>query len=154
MSYFFLDSSALIKRYVVEAGTDWIRSIMARSAGHTHIIAHITMAEVVSGVMRRKREGAISARTARATRLLIDRHASREYIVVGLTGQIIQDAEDLLERYPLRAYDSIQLASALETSARLVAAGLPRVTFISSDIRLLTAASAEGLLTDDANNHS
>jgi predicted nucleic acid-binding protein len=151
VSHYFLDSSALIKRYVAEVGTNWIRSITTRTTGNIIIIDHITPAEVVSGVMRRKRDGTITMRTARATRLLIDRHASREYRVVGLTGQIVQVAEDLLERYTLRAYDSIQLASALESNARLVAAGLSAIIFVSADIRLLTVASAEGLTTDDPN---
>jgi predicted nucleic acid-binding protein len=153
MSHYFLDSSALIKRYVVEVGTKWVRSLTTRSAENIIIIAHITQAEVVSGAMRRKREGTITERTARATRLLVDRHASQEYRVVGLTRQIVQRAEDLLELYSLRAYDSIQLASALESNARLVAAGLSPITFLSADNRLLGVASTQGLATDDPNAH-
>ena len=64
MTHYFLDSSALAKRYVVEAGTHWVRSIMPGGAGHVILIAHITPVEIVSGTMRRKREGSISARTA------------------------------------------------------------------------------------------
>lgn len=153
MTQYFLDSSALIKRYIVEIGTNWVRSITTRNIGHIIVIAQITQAEVVSGTMRRKRDGSITTRTARATRLLMDRHASREYRVVGLTGQIVQRAEDLLELHPLRAYDAIQLASALESNMRLVAAGLGALTFVSADTRLLASAATEGLLTDDPNAH-
>jgi predicted nucleic acid-binding protein len=153
VSHYFMDSSALIKRYIIEAGTKWLRSLTTRSAGNTMIIAHITQAEIVSGVMRRKREGTITERTAHATRLLVDHHASQEYRVVALTGQIVQRAEDLLELYTLRAYDSIQLASALESNVRLVAAGLSPITFVSADIRLLEAASTEGLAIDEPNAH-
>jgi hypothetical protein len=153
MTHYFLDSSALVKRYVVEVGTSWIRSITLSSAGNSIIIAQIAQVEVVSGAMRRKRDGTITAQTARATRLLVDRHVSREFRVIGLTGQIVQRAEDLLEVHPLRAYDSIQLASALESNTRLVAAGLSPLTFISADSRLLSAAAAEGLTTDDPNAH-
>src|SRR4029079_17872549 len=124
MTHFFLDSSALIKRYIVEAGTNWLNSIVAQSAGNTLVIAHITKAEIVSGLMRRKREGSISAQLAHTTRQVIDLHASREYTLVALTEPIVLWAEDLLEHYPLRAYDSIQMASALESNARLLAAGL------------------------------
>ena len=153
MTHYFMDTSALIKRYVAEVGTAWIHSITIPSARNTIFVAHITQAEIVSGAMRRKRDGAIPERTTRAVRLLIDRHMSREYRVIGLTGQIVQRAEDLLELYPLRAYDSIQLASALIANSRLVAAGLTRLIFISADTRLLTAAIAEGLSVDDANSH-
>ncbi|MGH2350915.1 MAG: type II toxin-antitoxin system VapC family toxin [Chloroflexota bacterium] len=153
MTQYFVDSSALVKRYVVERGTAWIRSITMRSAGNTIIIAQITQVEVPSGASRRKRDGSISARTAHAVRLLIDRHASREYMVVGLTGQIVQRAEDLLEAHSLRAYDSVQLASALESNARLVAAGLSPLIFVSADTRLLAVAAAERLATEDPNAH-
>jgi predicted nucleic acid-binding protein len=153
MSHYFMDSSALIKRYMIEAGTKWVRSLTTSSAGNTMIIAHITLAEIVSGVMRRKREGTIQERTAHATRLLVDRHASQEYRVIALTGQIVQRAEDLLELYSLRAYDSIQLASALESNTRLLAAGLSPITFVSADTRLLVVDSTEGLATDDPNAH-
>jgi predicted nucleic acid-binding protein len=148
---YFLDSSALIKRYVAEAGTKWVRSLTARSARNSILIAQITQAEIVSGIMRRRREGVITAETARAVRFLVDSHASLDYRVVKLTGQIIQRAEDLLELYMLRAADSIQLASALESNQRVMAAGLSPVIFISADTRLLEAASSEGLATGDPN---
>jgi len=153
MTHYFLDSSALIKRYVVEIGTNWVRSIALPTSGNTVIVSHIIQVEVVSGTMRRKREGTINSRTARAIRLLTDRHCNRQYVVLGFNDQIAQHAEDLLEKHPLRAYDSIQLASALESNYRLIGAGLPPLIFISSDNRLLAIAIAEGLTTDDPNAH-
>jgi predicted nucleic acid-binding protein len=151
MSHYFVDSSALIKRYIAEVGTHWMRSIVNPIVGNIIIIAHITQVEVVSGIMRRKRDGNITPRTARATRLLLDRHTSRQYKVISLSAPIVQRAEDLLEAHLLRAYDSIQLASALEINSRFVAAGLPPITFISADNRLVVAANTEGLTTDDPN---
>jgi hypothetical protein len=74
--------------------------------------------------------------------------------VLDLTNQIIQKAEDLLESYPLRAYDSIQLASALVSNARLTAMGLAPLGFITSDIRLNSFAIAEGLAVDDPSDHA
>jgi uncharacterized protein len=153
MTHYFLDSSALSKRYVAEVGTNWIRAITTPGAGNSIIIAQITPIEVVSAAMRRLREGTITVRTARAVRLLLDRHARREYRVVGLTAPIVQRAEDLLEHHPLRAYDSIQLASALESNHRLLAAGLSPLTFVAADTRLLTAAAVEGLATDNPQMH-
>lgn len=35
MTAYFLDSSALVKRYVAEMGTVWVRAITAPSAAHT-----------------------------------------------------------------------------------------------------------------------
>jgi predicted nucleic acid-binding protein len=153
MTQYFLDSSALIKRYVVEPGTTWVRSLTNRSSGHTIIIAQITQIEIVSGAARRVREGSLTTRTAQAVRLLIDRHVRRVYVVIGLTPQVVRRAEDLLAVHPLRTYDAVQLASALESNSRLVAAGLSPVRFVSADARLLVAATAEELMTEDPNAH-
>jgi predicted nucleic acid-binding protein len=143
----------LAKRYIVEPGTTWVRSMIQRSSGNTVIIAQITQIEIVSGASRRVREGTLTTRTARAVRLLIDRHARREYVVIGLTPQVVRRAEDLLAVHPLRTYDAVQLASALESNTRLVTAGLSPVIFVSADARLLVAAVAEGLMTEDPYTH-
>jgi predicted nucleic acid-binding protein len=153
MSAYFFDSSALVKRYVAEIGTTWVRSLVTPTAGNITLVAHITSVEIVSGAMRRKRDGSISPRIAHAVRLLVDRHTRREYTIVALTEPVSQRAENLLEVYPLRAYDAVQLASALESNIRVVAAGLPPLIFVSADQRLLSAANAEGLATDDPNAH-
>ncbi len=150
MTYHFLDSSALIKRYVIENGTMWIRSLVAQ---HDILMAQITQVEVVSGTMRRYRENAISLQTANGIRLLIDRHANRDYQIIKINKDVIQAAEHLLVKYPLRAYDSIQLASALIANHRLVQANTSMLIFVSADTRLITAASGEGLATDNPNLH-
>ena len=149
----FLDSSALIKRYITEQGTEWVRAITPPSAGNTIIIAQVTQVEISSGVFRHRREGLIPPRTVQAIRLLLHRHVKREYMVVELTTPIIERAEDLLDKYPLRAYDAIQLASALIANTRLMEAVLAPLVFVSADIRLLAAATAEELAIDDPNAH-
>lgn len=154
MTYYFLDSSALVKRYVPESGTNWVRQITHPTGGHIILIAYVTPVEIISALMRRKREGIIDDRTAHALRLLLDHHVSHEYRVLDLTNQIIQKAEDLLESYPLRAYDSIQLASAWVSNARFAAVGLAPLSFITSDMRLNSFAIAEGLAVDDPSDHA
>jgi hypothetical protein len=147
MTVYFFDSSALVKRYVTETGTPWVRAVTLPSAGHRIFIAYITPVETVSALARRKRDGNIAARTSRAARLVVDRHTLREYDVVQLSRLVIQRAEDLAEAYPLRAGDALQLASALEVQVKLAAANLPPLVFVSADVRLLTVAVSEGLPT-------
>jgi len=53
----------------------------------------------------------------------------------------------------LRAYDAVQLASALRANRALQAARLPSLLFLSADDRLITAATHEGLATDNPNSH-
>ena len=153
MTHYFLDSSALIKRYIRETGTEWVRSLSVPGAGNAILIAQISQVEVISGTFRRHREGFIAARTAQAVRLLLDRHASREYHVVRLTEEIVRRAEDALTAYPLRAYDAVRLASALVSNAHLIANGLAPLIFVSADTRLLAVAGSAGLPADDPNTH-
>jgi predicted nucleic acid-binding protein len=43
---YFFDSSALVKRYVLETGTAWVRSITRKNASTVVYFAHITAVEV------------------------------------------------------------------------------------------------------------
>ena len=61
MKNYFLDSSALIKRYVPEIGTAWIQGIADPQNGHSLLISPITRVEVFSAFARRQREGNLSA---------------------------------------------------------------------------------------------
>jgi len=150
MTTYFFDSSALTKRYL-ETGTNWIRQVSLRSSGNLIIVAQITRTETLSAVYRQRREGAISPRTAQAIRLLIARHRTREYRIVVLSNAILRLADDMLDKHPLRAYDSIQLTSAIEANRQLISTGQPRLVFVCADARLLTAAAAEGLATVNPN---
>jgi len=53
----------------------------------------------------------------------------------------------------LRAYDSVQLAAALEVQRSHQNVGLGLVTLVSADRDLNTAATAEGLAVEDPNAH-
>ena len=44
---YFVDSSALVKRYVQEVGTPWVRGLTRRSPSTAIYIARITAVEVV-----------------------------------------------------------------------------------------------------------
>jgi uncharacterized protein len=65
----------------------------------------------------------------------------------------VRETVDLIQRYPLRAYDAVQLATAMVVNQSLAAHGLPPLYFVSADDRLITAAQAEGLTTDNPNSH-
>ena len=152
MSQYFFDSSALVKRYVDESGTAWVVALTAPEAENVLIVAQIAQVEIVSSVMRRAREGSLSERMARQTRLLVELDMARQYRIVALTGDIVERAEDLLERHVLRASDAIQLASALEARERIIVDAPGGLSFVSSDVRLLAAAASEGLTTIDPNS--
>jgi hypothetical protein len=60
-------------------------------------------------------------------------------------------AVELIGRCRLRAYDAIQVATAVVINQ--TQSGLPPLSFVSADDELLLAARAEGLATENPNLH-
>ncbi len=134
----YLDTSALIKRFVAEKGSPLVRSIVA--APESVATAKIAYAEVYAGLGRRKREGSLS----KVQYLLACRQFERDwraYVRVDLLDEVLFLARDLVQRHPLRGFDAIHLASALRIQSSLG----EEITFAAADNRLLRASEAEGL---------
>lgn len=56
MADYFFDSSALVKAYIAEAGTDWVRTILDHPQ-HRMSISALAEVEVTSALTRRFNEG-------------------------------------------------------------------------------------------------
>ena len=153
MADYYADSSALVKRHIPEIGSAWFQALADRVAGNTITTARMSMAEVYSALNRRIREATLD--TVDYARLVTDFNALcvTQYTLVELTAPIVERARLLLEHYPLRVYDAVHLAAALIANDALVAAGLPALTLLSADNRLLNAAQTERLATDNPNAH-
>jgi hypothetical protein len=154
MTTYYLDTSALSKRYVQETGTAWIRTLAAPSANHVLLTARLTMVEMYSALARRRREGTVPAAMCDVAAHAFTSHSASEYEFVELDADVVDLAKDLLWRHPLRAYDAVQLASALIADRALRAAGLPPLVFVSADTRLNAAAKDEELAVDNPNLRS
>jgi uncharacterized protein len=133
-----MDSSALVKRFVAEKGSDRVTVLV--SSGEPVATAKIAYAEIYAGLTRRRREGDVSEGDyAHACRQF--EGDWRSYVRVDLRDEILVLARDLIRRHPLRGYDSVHLASAIA-----LARGLEEeVTFLAADARLLRAARVEKL---------
>lgn len=121
MTSYFFDTSALIKRYLPEMGSAWVRMTTNPAPNHVIFIAHITGIELVSGMARRVREGTLTLIAAKQARQTANQEAHQHFVTIGFTATVDQQVQDILERHPLRAYDALQLASAAH--CRLVALG-------------------------------
>jgi predicted nucleic acid-binding protein len=149
---YFLDSSALVKRYIDEIGSNWIRSLTSAPAGNTVHVVALAAVEVTSAVVRRGRGGAIAANDVRLALSRLDSDLVTLYRVFEGGQPLVKGARQMAEIHGLRAYDAVQLAAALEVQARASTIGL-RIAFISSDAELNSAAARSGLLVDDPQNH-
>jgi hypothetical protein len=137
---YFMDTSALGKRYVQEKGSLWIAKLLASPYAEI-IISELTMVEIASVFARRHREGNITLAEFLRYRQTFWQHSQHEYRVMYLDSQIIRLARSLIFKYPLRSLDAIQLASAIV--ARRVVKVNP--VFLTADDRLLPIATSEGV---------
>lgn len=153
MAVYFFDSSALVKRYAREAGSDWVVATTDPAAGHGIYVAGIAGVEVTSAIARRSRGGGLDPADGASILAIFRDDLAGQYQIVSITESIIDAATRLAEAHALRAYDAVQLASAVALQAIRDELGLPPSTLVSSDLELNAAAVAEGLLVDDPNGH-
>lgn len=152
MAAYYFDSSALVKRYVAEVGTAWVTSILDPAVGNLLQVARLTGVELVSAIARRARSGSLSATHATAALTRFRADFKTRFQVVAITAPLVKEAMRLAEFHFLRGYDAVQLAAAVQVHRRCLTLG-QTLTLVSADADLNAAASAEGLLVEDPNNH-
>ena len=153
MAVTYCDASALVKRYVVEVGSPWVRRMVARPVHQVLYTAALTEVEVRSALQRLVREGRLD--TAQAQRLTqrVAQHFTRRYQLIRITRTVVAQAGRLVESHPLRAYDAVQLACALTVRRSMHRRGMLAPLFVTADTTLLAAARAEGFLVDNPLQH-
>ena len=149
MATYFLDTSALVKRYVAETGSTWVCELTDPSNGNEIVVAKLCGPEAISAFVRK------SPPVPNLSDLLADFRFDfkKQYQRAALTNAVIATAMRLAETYRLRGYDAVQLATAVELHKSRVAARLPPAVFVSADNGLNAAARKESLAVDDPNAH-
>jgi uncharacterized protein len=153
MSAYYFDSSALVKYYAQEVGTKWVRGLIDAQPSSEIFTALLTGVEIVAAIKRRERMNLITASDAGATLAVFRNQFRSRFKAFRTSDAVVDRAMNLAESHKLRGYDAIQLASALLIEERMTAQGVGPLTLISADDELNHAAEAEGLLTDDPNQH-
>lgn len=155
MTDYFLDASALVKRYADEVGSDWVREISGPESGHTILLAEVTLPEVSAALAAKQRA------TGGLTRRQMERIFSRFledcdefFLLLPVDRTVIDLASELPQTHRLRGYDAVQLASALVANQTLTARNLEPLVFVASDEDLLTAAKAENLTIENPLYHN
>ena len=154
MSEFFLDASAIVKRYADETGSAWIRQITNPDAQNTILLPEITLAEVSAALAAKQRapDGiTVDERDRVLSRFFQD--CDEHFTLISMERTLIDRAVELTQRHRLRAYDALQLATALEVNALMQARGLPTLTFVAADNDLINAATAEHLAVENPLHH-
>lgn len=153
MAAFFFDTSAVMKRYVAEIGTTWIRSLVTPSVRNRIGIARITGVEMIAAVARRQRAGHLTLDDADLISDDFAFHMNEEYELIAVTPRLLGQAMTLAAKHALRGYDAVQLAAGLTAHRRWSVRNRRPMAFVSADVELNAAAAAEGLTVEDPNLH-
>lgn len=147
---YFLDTSALLKRYVEEIGSDYIRQLLTRTDLSFHQ-SFLTPLEMTSALYRRHRSGQLSNPELVQILNAYTAHTQDRYGTVLHSTHLMNLAASLIARHPLRTLDAIQLAAALTLRSTLpLDASI--LTFVSADDRLIAIARLENFPTDNPND--
>ena len=92
MPLYFLDSSAVVKRYVTETGTAWIINLQKRTVQNVVYVAQITGVEVVSAISRRLRGNKLTRTKADKAITRFKRDFTNKLRIIRLNDQIISEA--------------------------------------------------------------
>ena len=137
----YLDSSALVKRYVPEPESGKVRAAIRQDPYVASSV--VSFAEVRAALAAANRAGRFAGSGDVARAVAQFRQDWTYCTPIGVDFALVEAAGDLAARHSLRAYDAVQLASALAVSR----AGRPirRIPFGTFDAALRAAAAAEGL---------
>ncbi|RJQ29403.1 MAG: PIN domain-containing protein [Peptococcaceae bacterium] len=141
MNSYYLDTSALFKRYVLEEGSDIVTSLFDK--GESLFISAITLCEVTSNLRRLVDvDGILKGEEFDVLRATFLGDVGDSILeVIELTTAIILASLDLASKKYLTPIDAIQLATALSLAEKPV--------FVCSDQKLLRLALENGLAVLD-----
>ena len=134
----FCDTSALVKLYIVEVGSDELKLQVQQAEAVA--VCRITWAEAYAALSRRAREVPEDA-------FIIEQAKSAlaadwpHYVVLEVDQPLVERAGDYADTFALRGYDSVQLAAAFETGR----ISQSPIFFACFDSRLNKAAKLLGM---------
>ena len=133
----YFDTSSLLKFIIKEIGSE--ENLNIWNLSDEKVCSQLTRTEMHSALMRKVREGSISASAMRARLDAMDKLFA-DVVLVDITSEVIDASCELVKELPLKSADAIHLATALMVRADL---------FSSSDKKLCAAASESGIAVTD-----
>jgi predicted nucleic acid-binding protein len=126
----YVDSSALLKRYLIEPDSDRVHALLAST--DEVVLSRVSIVEVRRGLSR------IDSAVERGIAKGIFDNDVRSCVIIECDAAVADHAADIAEAHQVRSLDAIHIASAVR------ALGIGG-TFITFDVRQSQAAQAMGL---------
>ncbi len=133
MNRLFLDSSAFVKLFVQEEGSEEVELFCQKA--QTLGLCILALPETISGLNRKVREKTLELDDYQLLKKWVD-EAIADASIINLTPDVVSIATGLLERNRLRTLDALHIASAKRWKSEI---------FLSADKRQIKAAQREGM---------
>jgi uncharacterized protein len=148
MPVFYFETSALLKRYRREPGTEVVNLLLREKRDEDlFVTSHLTVLEISSvaarlmagKVIRRSQYENLLAKFAQDLR-------NHDFVILPLTSSLVSEAIAVLNQRPLKSGDSIHVATALRAEKSVSSDSF---LVVSSDREVLAACLKEKLLVLD-----
>ena len=136
MIFYYLDSSAWIKRYCLEDGSQWVADFFA--SGPAIACSALGLIEVLCTFARKHKANELSVLDCRKK----SREARRDFALfhrIFFTEGLLDVTADLSEIHALRGADTVHLSAALYLRDKMSVVGA-EVKMVTADNELATAA--------------
>lgn len=134
----FCDTSALLKLYIVEAGSEALKARVVKAEAVA--VCRVAWAEAHAALSRRAREVPGDALVIEQAKAALAQDWPR-FVVMEVDQALVERAGNYADTFALRGYDSIQLAAAFE-AGRIAQSP---ICFACFDGRLNKAADVLGM---------
>jgi predicted nucleic acid-binding protein len=118
VAFYYFDASALVKYYILESGSTWVRRAADASRTNIIFISEASIAESGAAFAELHRTQRISRRARDgAFRACMKHIASGLLNTIPVVTADFQTAAHLTQRHPLKAYDAVQLGRSAATQS-------------------------------------
>jgi predicted nucleic acid-binding protein len=150
LKLFFLDASALVKRYSKESGSVLVNEMFRHIPTTEMTCSTIGVLEIVSILVRKRNDGRLSEELfdQAMTNFKAEVIDSKSFLITSVNDFLILSALGLVAKYNLNATDAVILRSAMDIFKELEASE-DQLVLWTSDRRLARAAETEGIATFD-----
>lgn len=134
----YLDSSALVKRYIEEKGSDKVNALLQQAP--VAAASRLAYPEILAAITRRHKAGDIETPAFERVRKNFKADWT-SFVVIEMRAEVFVFIDRIIEKHALKGADSVHLSTALWLKDVMK----EDVVFVASDMELLKAAEAEKL---------
>ena len=137
MKYLFFDTSALVKRYHEEEGSEKVDEMIEDEETHV-VITSLSVIEAISAFRRKYNREELTEDRMNQTLSVFFEEALEDFLIIPLEESLTEHSFDLILTEDLRTLDSLQLSAALTVKQE-------NMRFVSADKKLNAVAEDKGL---------